>query len=393
MTAGVAGAPTRDRQLAVVGGLCVALAVGGVACETLGLLPSSAAVVVVLITAGVGLRVATLFVARSASSTNRARVMKIVSTVGLAVSAVTAIASLPVLTRAGGMGPFTTDLEAELWALALLTIAAAPVRTMGWRVMVGTGFTGFLALTALARLIGSPVVTSLGQDSVVATSIWVPVTEELCQALPLILVLFFAARRATARPSAVDIALIGAWSGAGFALYENTQFGRGHADWTGSAPFSLLFPSIETSVGSPTMIIASHTIWVAVVGLGCGFGILYRRRYRYAWLAVPVAVLATLMEHGAVNALAAPGTASSSLESLAVGLTLGGALSSLLLVVGIGGVLWIEWRALRSTSRPAEWLLLRPELAARRGHCLAVAQRPVEPTVATVPLTRTGIQP
>jgi RsiW-degrading membrane proteinase PrsW (M82 family) len=364
----------QDRRLAIAGGTCAAVSICGVAAELLGLVPSAVAATIVVAAAGIGLRLVVRFLARSASASSRSRVLKIVSSVGLAVSGAVAIGSLPVATHAGGMGRFMSDLLALLWALALLTVSAGPVRTMGWRAFVGTGLTGFLALTALARLVGRPIVNSLGTNSVLATSVWVPLTEELCKALPVVLIVVFAARRRASRPSAIDLALLGAWAGAGYALYEDTQFGRGGAHWSAAPPFSLLFPSEDSFDGSSvSFAVGGHQVWTALLGLGLGVGVLYRRRFRRAWLAVPLTFATVLIEHGATNAALGTGSPSA-LNKVLLALTLNGWLSSILLVGGIGIVLRIEWRVLRGTSRPAEWWILRPQIAAGRSQSLAVAQ-------------------
>ena len=193
--------------------------------------------------------------ARSGDSPQRARVMRNVSTVGLCISALTVVATLPVITHVGGFGAFSSDPFAQVWTLVVVTALVSPVHTLGWRAYVGAGLTGFLALTALARLIGRPVVTSLGGDSVVAASVWIPLTETLSQALPVVLLVVLAARRRAARPSALDVLLMGAWWGAGFALYEDTQFGRGGVHWTAAPPFSLLFPTEESVHGRASMLI------------------------------------------------------------------------------------------------------------------------------------------
>ena len=370
-----------ERRLALTGGACVAVSVVALLARLLGLMPSSAATLVVIAATGVGLRVALLLFARSGASVHRARVMKNVSTVGLGVAAVTIVAALPVTTRAGGFGHFSSDLFAHLWMLGIVTVASSPVRTLGWRAFVGAGLTGFLGLTALARLIGRPVITSLGADSVFANSVWVPATEVLCQSLPVLLLLLLAVRTRAVRPSAVDLLLMGAWAGAGFALYEDTQFGRGGVHWSAAPPFSLLFPSEESVHGNASMLIAGHAVWMALLGLGLGFGVLYRRRFRRAWLAIPVALAVALVEHGAGNALGATNAHGSSplLEKLLVALTLGGWLSSILLVAGVIGVLLIERKALMPSSKAAEWWPLPQALAQTRGQQLARAQVPLAP--------------
>ena len=97
------------------------------------------------------------------------------------------------------------DLVAQLWALAVLAVAAGSVRTLGWRTFVSAGMAGFLAMTALAVTVGRPVVTALGPSSLFAHAVWVPVTEELCKAIPVIFVVIVALRRTTVRPLALDL--------------------------------------------------------------------------------------------------------------------------------------------------------------------------------------------
>jgi hypothetical protein len=371
--------PMGERRLTLIGGACVAVSIVALLARLVGLMPSSVATLVVVAATGVGLRVALLLFARAGDSPHRTRVMKNVSTIGLGVAGVTIVAALPVTTHVGGFGNFSSDLFADLWTLGILTALASPVRTLGWRAFVGAGFTGFLALPALARVIGRPVVTALGANSVFATSVWVPSTETLCQALPVLLLLLVAVRAKGTRPSPLDLLVLGAWSGAGFALYEDTQFGRGGVHWSAAPPFSLLFPSEDHVHSQASMLVAGHPVWMALLGLGLGFGVLYRRRFRRAWLATPVAVVVVLVEHGAGNALGTTNTHGSSplFEKLLVYLTLGGWLSSVLLVAGAVGVLMIERKALVPSSKLAEWWPLAPSLAHMRSQQLARAQAPL----------------
>lgn len=364
-----------DRRLAIVGGASVAVSLAAIAIRMLKLVPSSAAGAIVIIAGGIGLRVAVLFFARSATSPHRARVMMIISTVGLVISAVTLIATLPHATKLGGMGRFVADLMSHLWTLAVLTAAASPFRTLGWRAFVGTGLAGYLALGSLARLVGRPVVSAVGTNSVIGPAVWVPFTEEIIKALPVALIVILAARRTAARPSAFDMVLLGAWTGVGFAQYENTQFGRGGADWSAAPPFSLIFPSeVSAHVAGTTIVIAGHVVWTTMIGLGLGFGVLYRQRFRRAWPAIPVTFAVALAEHGAANGLG-PAGPHAPLEQILHVLTLGGWLSSIVLIAGLVLVGRIEWEAVKPTAfRPAEAILLKPEVAAHRAQLLAVAQ-------------------
>jgi hypothetical protein len=370
--------------LVVVGGTCVAISVLVVLARLIGVLPSSVATLMVIVAVAVGMRVALRLFARSASSPARAKVIALVSTVGLGISVVTILAALPVTTRVGGVGPFLSDLFAYGWTLGALTIAAGPVRTLNWRAVVGTGLTGYLALTALARALGRPVVSSLGDGSILATSVWVPLTELLSQLVPAIVILALVLRGRAPRMSALDLVLIAAWSGAGFALYEDTQFGRGGVHWGAGVPFSLLFPSESASHGGTSMLIAGHAVWAGLAGLSVGVAVLYRKRFKNAWLAAPIGVGVVLLEHAAVNGLSAVTSGGSTplLEKLVVVLTLGGWLTSILLVAGTGFFLWVEWRAVRPSSRPTDWWPLRPADAVSRAQRLATAQAPRDEKVS-----------
>jgi RsiW-degrading membrane proteinase PrsW (M82 family) len=245
--------------------------------------------------------------------------------------------------------------------------------------------TGFLAMTALAVTLGSPVVTALGRSSLFAVAVWVPLTEELCKAIPVIFVVIVALRRTAVRPSALDLMMLGAWTGAGFALYENATYGRGYFHLSAVPVLSLLFPTeVVGSTLRTTMLHSGHLIYSALIGLGIGLGFLYRKRFRRPGVVVLAAVLATILEHSLGNIFAATGVHPPPVADLLLTLTVGGYLSSLLLIVGIGYVLYLEWRAIGAvTSRPDEWLrLLRPESwlqlspgeAQRRSVLLARAQ-------------------
>lgn len=366
-----------DRRLAIVGGACIGVSILGAVAELLGLLPSTVATVVVLVAAGVALRLALVVLGRTSSSGTRSRVARAISTVGLVISSATLILVLPSLTSEAGLGTFLSDLLAHAWTLGVLTVAASPVRTLSWRVFAAMGLTGFLALSLLAGLLGRPVVDALGSDSVLAIAVWVPITEMICLALPVLLILRSALRRSGSRPSAIDLLLVGAWAGAGFALYEDTQFGRGGPDWSAAPPFSLLFPTLDGfHVEHASGVIAGHAVWIGLVGLALGFGLLYRHRFPHAWWVIPVALVVVFAEHAAINTISALGGEVPLAVRLLLVLTVNGWLSSMLLVAGLVTVLWIECRALGEIGRPTEWYPLRPTTASSRSQRLAVAQSP-----------------
>ena len=386
------GARGSDRRVAVLAAVCVALSIVGVAMHALHVVPAPAAAGIVLAAVAVGLRIGLLWAIRAASSPQRARVLNVVSLVGLAVSTVTLIAVLPHVTRAAGLGRFTADLMAHAWTLGLLTAAAAPVRTLPWRAFVGAGLMGFLAVSSISRLVGRPVVSKLGDNSVLAVAGWAPFSEEVLKALPVVVVVLIAVRRTAVRPSALDLVLLGAWSGTGFALYENALFGRGGADWGAAPPFSLLVPSeISGQVDGVSMVVGGHLVYSALIGLGVAVGVLYRRRWRWAWLAAPVAAAVAYGEHAAVNAvsLAAATGHVAAMARVASIVSLGGWLSSLLLAGGLGLVASFEYRQATRAPVSLAWLRLPAAEGARRTQMLAGLQcpaRPVLPVAVPVPV-------
>jgi len=351
--------------------LLISLAIGGVglavACTVvgaLGLLPSPLAVVAVLAVATVALRFAVILRARNSTALSNPRVMNIVSWCGLGLSGFAALVTLGMAMQVSGLGDLLADLGLHTWSLLLLMAAAAPVRTIGWRALAGVGLAGLLASSALAREVGTPIVDALGADNVFATSIWVPVTEEVFKAAPVAIIALLAVRNRTGRPSAIDMALLGAFAGSGFTIVENVEFARSWGDWNAAPPLSLLFPSMER-VGDGTAVwdaVAGHTIWTALFALGLGFGILYFRRFRLAWIAIPTTFLLVVVEHGIGNA-GGP-------------IPFGGALSAIVLVLAFGGLVVWERLALHGLSGFRDGLLVSSTTTALRRVLFAQAQQP-----------------
>jgi RsiW-degrading membrane proteinase PrsW (M82 family) len=339
------------------------------------LLPSGISSIIVLVGVTVGLRVLWIYAARSASSSSRARTMQIVSNVGLGISALSIIVGLPRITRAAGVQTFLVDTFAQLWTMAILTLVASHTRTFNWRVLVSAGLTGFLAIISLARLVGVPVIESLGHTSLLAVALWVPLTEELFKLIPVLIVLFVALRHAHARPSAMDLTLLGAWTGAGFALCENASLGRGSFSLTGAPLVSLILPSVGSgrAFGWP-LVQTGHLCHTALIALSLALALLYyRKNKRLRWAVPLIAIGVTLLEHGSQNGMAV-GSLNETVGKIAMILTLGGWLSPLLLIAGVGFVILLERRILGGAFRPAELANLSPAEALRRSTLLARAQ-------------------
>jgi RsiW-degrading membrane proteinase PrsW (M82 family) len=373
-----------DLRLAVIGGTTVVFSISAFAAGYFGALPSGLSTAIVLFGMGIALKVMWTYVARSASSARRTHIANLISNVGLVISALAALAALPRLTKTSGVALLVMDLLAYLWTLALLTATAVPVRTLGWRAFLGAFLFGFLGLTGLARFLGRPLILALGTSSVFAAAIWVPLTEELCKMLPVILILVLALRRMDTRPSLLDLVLVGAWAAAGFAVYENATYGRGGFSLTAIPMISLIFPNtLRGSAFGWTVAQTSHMVHTALVAMGVGFTFLYRRRLQRSWIVAAIALAVTLIEHCSQNAIVTGGVNRFVAEAL-LAITLSGRLSAILLVAGVAYVLTIEWRAVGGGFRPAQWLRLRPAEMQRRGALLAALQTEETPRTTNI---------
>ena len=363
-----------DLKLAVVGAVTMLFSISAFAAGFLGALPPGLSTALVMLGMGIGLKVAWTYVARSASSASRTRIAALLSNVGLALSTVAVIAALPRLTKNAGVGLLLIDLCAQLWTLGILMAVAGPVRTVGWRAFLGAFLFGFLGLTGFARFLGRPVIVALGGSSVFAVGIWVPLTEELCKMIPVMLILVLALRRSDSRPSLLDLVLVGGWAAAGFAVYENASYGRGLFSLTASYLMSPVFPgSLKgTAYGWP-IIQTGHLVHTALIALGVGFTFLYGHRLRRAWIVAATALAASLIEHCSQNSIITGGVNRYLADFLLI-ITLNGRLSTLLLVAGIAYVAAIEWRAVGGGFRPREWLRPPPVEMQRRGARLAAVQ-------------------
>jgi RsiW-degrading membrane proteinase PrsW (M82 family) len=376
------GTANGDWRLGAIAALCITLSLAGVLVHALGLVSAPVAVTVVLLPVGVGLRVALIYAGRAAGSARRTQVMTLASSIGLGISALTLVGAVPHLTRAGGVAKFGADLFAHGWTLAIVTLAVGSVRTLGWRAFVGTGLMGFLAVPAIAALIGRPVVSHLGTNSGLATAGWAPLTEETLKALPVLLIAVLAARRRASRPSAADLLLLGLWSGAGFALFENAVYGRGGANWSATPLVSLVVPSGTTTAlhGRPGMLVSGHMLHTGLLALGIAITLLYKGIRWRRW-ALPAAFLVAVAEHSAVNGLlltsgrgGSPGWA-----KLLAAVTLHGWLSILLFFLGSIAIVTYEWRnatrrAPRGSGQPPAWLIPSSSEIGRRGIALASLQ-------------------
>jgi RsiW-degrading membrane proteinase PrsW (M82 family) len=363
-----------DLRLAVIGAVTVLFSITAFAAGMLGALPTGLSSAIVMFGMAIGLKVVWTYVARSARSETRARITTLISNVGLGISTLAVIAALPRLSKAGGVELMLIDLLARVWTIGLITAVAGPVRTLGWRAFAGAFLFGFLGLTGLARFLGRPLIVALGASNVFAAAIWVPMTEEICKMIPVTLVLVLALRRTDSRPSLLDLVLIGCWAAAGFAVYENSGYGRGGFSLTASSITSLFFPDImKGSAFGWSVVQNGHMVHTALIALSVGFAFLYRRRLPRAWIVAAAGIAVSLLEHCSQNAITT-GHVNSIIGKALLAITLNGRLSSILLIAGIAYVAAIEWRAVGAVFIPREWLHPGPAEIQRRGQRLAALQ-------------------
>jgi hypothetical protein len=172
----------------------------------------------------------------------------------------------------------------------------------------------------------------------------------------------------------------------GFALIEDAAFGRVAGAWDSAPPLSTIFPSIHVTAGlvSQGEVVAGHAVWSGFIGLGIGFGVLYWRRFRFAWIAILVTALLSIVEHAIGNADLPP-------VVLAV-LTLHGTIVAILFPLGMIAAAIFEHRPLKRIGDLRAGLLLTPaSLEMQRAHLAALQRRRPRPNAAAeIPAIATG---
>jgi RsiW-degrading membrane proteinase PrsW (M82 family) len=264
--------------------------------------------------------------------------------------------------------------------LAMLAVTSLN-RTMllGWVVMFFVY--GSTAVPFLDLVLAWPIDLVFGVDSAMGGNVLVPILEETLKVLPLLLFLRWKGWRFRWTAGASDLMILGAASGAGFALWEGTLWGFAQAGYlpTGAADFILsshaatphlgplyLFPSMD--VGSANSAYIGHAAAAAFIGLALGLGrMLAGRRSRVAKILPVVAWLWVIFDHMIFNAIADSGRVPALLSPLYT-LDAYGRLSSWAFYLLLVGTLVYE-RRLLSHNRPRmrDFQLERGNLKLLRG--------------------------
>jgi RsiW-degrading membrane proteinase PrsW (M82 family) len=205
--------------------------------------------------------------------------------------------------------------------LATMLVVTGLNRTvlLGWVVMFfiyGSTVVPFLDL-----VLAWPIDQVFGVDSTLGGDVLVPILEETLKVLPLFLFLRWKGWRFRWTAGASDLMVLGAASGAGFALWEGTLWGFAQAGYlpTGAADFILrshqatphlgplyLFPSMD--VGSANSAYIGHAAAAAFIGLAFGLGRMLAGRHRRAAWALPLAAwLWVIFDHMLFNTIAGSG--------------------------------------------------------------------------------------
>jgi RsiW-degrading membrane proteinase PrsW (M82 family) len=245
-----------------------------------------------------------------------------------------------------------TNLLEHLYVLIWLLVVTAFNRTLPLRTLAVFWFLGLYPVMALAILAGLPLAVPLGEHNQFLSAVWVPFTEELIKALPILLYLGLVARRNRWQTAATDGLLLGFVVGAAFAFHEDAMARRVSGDGWLASIWSLFFPSLSVtgSLFQNSQVILGHAGWTALVGLALGLAFLYRR-YRRAWLLPLLAIGLVTLDHGLANYFGDLGrhTAPTLINWLYTVL-LRGRLPVIVLLVGLAVALVLEQRILRWAS-------------------------------------------
>jgi RsiW-degrading membrane proteinase PrsW (M82 family) len=277
------------------------------------------------------------------------RVLQAISWTGLALSLLALTVAAPgLIERGGGFGIVLGNAAQYGWTIALLFLVFARTHTIGARAVTGAALAGFFGVTALAVWIGKPFASWSLLGGLALPVLVAPVTEELLKLLPVALFVLLAARNRRWRPSLGDAVLFGVAVASGFGLYENILFARSTGGGVlTTLPLSALLPSITAH---DSMLVGGHVVYTGLASLGLAVTVLYGRRFAVARFALPVAFFVVVMEHVAVNDLSSMGIMAGFAPwwtRLAVALSFGGYLSTLLFVAGVAAVAVFEARLVR----------------------------------------------
>lgn len=198
---------------------------------------------------------------------------------------------------------FPTFVDGE-WATLFAHVRASGF-VLGWMLLLSTVTRTTTPREILAAWLSGVFVAGAAVDGLGAlledsfspnlfTSGVVPVLEESFKLAPMLIFVFVSTRRRRGY-GAFDLALLGAATGGGFAMYEDMLWGRRFlagidGGWSNLVPTVLKDP----------LFVAGHLAWSAAIACGVGLLIVHRRAM-ISWVAGPLLIAVPTLDHAAIN--------------------------------------------------------------------------------------------
>ena len=235
--------------------------------------------------------------------------VSLIRLVGLTVALLSFLALWPSLIEVGGARRVIVNLAVHGYVLCWLLVATVTVRSIGSRDVLIAWLMGTFLVPTLVFVPGLPILDWLGAGSWALDVFWAPVLEETALLLAVGLLAWRTSRRAhrTGRSAGLaDLIVLGWAVGSGFAVLEDSLYGRVLAsrpgdtfvEAFGTTPYGALFPTFVDSVPG---IYTYHAAHAAYFGAAVGIVILLRRRVGWIVWLLPAAWLYATVEHGLAN--------------------------------------------------------------------------------------------
>jgi RsiW-degrading membrane proteinase PrsW (M82 family) len=291
-----------------------------------------------------------------------------------------------VLAFIGKTGP---ALLFPLYFVLAMLVATTFNRTvsLGWVLMFF--IYGSTAVAFVILVLSWPVNAVFGTDSLFAGAVVIPILEEALKVAPLVVFLLLKRWRFRWTAGALDLMVLGAAVGAGFAFFEDTLLGfaSGGFGRIGAAEYIMrsheatphlgplyLFPSMDIATADTAFI--GHAAATALVGLALGLArMLGLRLRRGGWVLPAVVLLWVIMDHVMFNWVVHEG-GRPGLAKFYYTLNAGGMLTSIVLYLALIGTVVYERVILqRNRERTRHYRLERDNLKLFKGSIAGLEER------------------
>jgi hypothetical protein len=239
-----------------------------------------------------------MITAGSTWRTNRSRLLRLVTLVGVAVAVVVLVLDLGFFFRPG-----TTEVLGGLahhaFVLGLMLVLTSGSRTVSLSTLGIFWLIGVWVVSVVGYMLES--LTSLfgvDRDSLFQVAWSGPIIEETTRLAPVAIFLLLAGRSGYRHPSMSDGMLLGFAVGAGVSFMEDAHIGEiwlSGDGWGAAKPWSLILPTISP-LDSGEFIALNNALWAALSGLTMGVAIMLRH-WRWTWPIALVGPLLSIMNH------------------------------------------------------------------------------------------------